>query len=497
MSSDRTPSPPKRFRLTRNFALLSAIVLLATALGLSLLYRSWAVGQMVAEAEQANVTAARLLANSLLNWNADILSHLAALPPDQLATRPEVAELEGHIGALVRQASIIKVKIYNLDGHTLFSTARDEIGKDEDDDEGVAAAAKGVVASELVHANTLDAFEGRISDRDVISSYVPIRAVSSQGIAGAEGPVIGVFEVYDDVTTFTAAINRFTYWLVWITVCSALLVNIVLILIVGRGDRLLQRQHERSLELARSVSRADAANRAKTEFLANMSHELRTPLNAIIGFSDLMLKQTFGALGDKRYTAYINDIRDAGQKLLETIDNMLDLMKIELGRMQVRTEDIRPKDLASEIVRMVEPTAKARQIVLRLDCDGNLPVLATDGPKLRKSLLSLLSNAIKFSPPGSPVILSCQPDQGGCRFAVIDRGIGMSAEEIPIALSPFRQVDGSLSRKFEGTGLGLPLAKDLVELLGGRLEVTSLPGSGTTVTICLPQDQAPQVLPGS
>ncbi|HWT98742.1 MAG TPA: HAMP domain-containing sensor histidine kinase [Terriglobales bacterium] len=510
MSPDRMPSPAKRFRLTRNFALLSAVVLLATALGLSLFYRSWAVEQMEAEAEQSNVSVARLLANSLLNWDPDILARLGAYSPGDLPGKSEVADLAAHISALVRHAPIIKVKIYDLDGHTLFSTDHQEIGANEDDDDGVISAAKGIVASELVHANTIDAFEGQISDRDIISSYVPIRAHAGQaapvsgGASGGQGAsgqgkaanIIGVFEVYTDVTSFVAAINRFTVWLIAITVGGALVINLVLVLIVGRGDRLLQRQHERSLELARTAAQADERNKAKTEFLANMSHELRTPLNAIIGFSDLMLKQTFGPLGDVRYGGYVSDIHAAGGQLLGTVENILDLTKIELGRMELRSSDVRPADVVDEVFRSVAPLAAAHAVDIRSELPEDLPVLVTDPGKLRKCLVSLMSNAVKFSPSGGTVILSCCRLGGGwCQFAVIDRGIGMSPEEIPIALSPFRQVDGSLARKFDGAGLGLPLAKALSTLLGGRLEIESAAGSGTIVTIMLPVHPVSETLP--
>jgi|GEM_PF-1475281 len=510
MSPDRMPSPAKRFRLTRNFALLSAVVLLATAVGLSLFYRSWAVEQMEAEAEQSNVSVARLLSNSLLNWDADILARLGAYSPGELPGKSEMADLATHIGALVRHAPIIKVKIYDLDGRTLFSTDHREIGEDEDDDDGVVAAAKGVVASELVHANTMDAFEGQISDRDIISSYVPIRANAgralsvSGGASGGQGAagqgkaadIIGVFEVYSDVTTFVAAINRFTVWLIAITVGGALVINLFLVLIVGRGDRLLQRQHERSLELARTATQADERNKAKTEFLANMSHELRTPLNAIIGFSDLMLKQTFGPLGDARYDGYVSDIYEAGGQLLGTVDNILDLTKIELGRMELHSSDVRPADVVNDVIRSVAPFASAHEVGIRSELPDDLPVLVTDPGKLRKCLVNLMSNAVKFSPSRGTVILSCRRlEAGWCQFAVIDHGIGMSAEEIPVALSAFRQVDGSLARKFEGAGLGLPLAKALGALLGGRLEIESAAGSGTTVTITLPAHPVPETLP--
>ncbi len=130
---------------------------------------------------------------------------------------------------------------------------------------------------------------------------------------GSDNQIIGVFEVYDDVTAFVAGIDHFTVWLIAITIAVAALANGILVLIVGRGDRLLQRQHQQSLELTRNVARAEAANKAKSEFLANMSHELRTPLNAIIGFSDVILQKAFGPLGDARYVGYIGDINVAGQ----------------------------------------------------------------------------------------------------------------------------------------------------------------------------------------
>ncbi|MDY0885047.1 HAMP domain-containing sensor histidine kinase [Dongia soli] len=477
----------KRFRLTRNFAILSAIVLIVTALGLTLFYRSWAVRQMEAEAEQSNVTAARLLANSLWDEHADVLRLLSALPPEQLQGRPEVELLNQDVKTLVKKAPIIQVKIYDLEGHTLFSTDPRQIGQDKSDDEGVESARNGVVASEMAHAHTVDAFEGAVTDRDIISSYVPIYGAK-------DGKVVGVFEVYDDVTVFVTAIDRFTYWLIGLTVAAFAIANGVLILIVGRGDRLLQRQHERSLELTRNVARAEAASKAKSQFLANMSHELRTPLNAIIGFSELIQHKTFGPLGDARYGAYVDDIHAAGRHLLTIINNILDLTKIELGRMPLQNSRTDPTALLREVARMVEPSLRSRNITLHLDIAPILPIFTTDAAKLRQCLINLLSNAIKFSPDGSSVRLSGRQTETGLYcFEVADQGIGMSSEDIPIALAPFGQIDSSLARKFEGTGLGLPLAQRFSELMGGVLSIASEPGHGTTVTITLP-DAGPESL---
>jgi signal transduction histidine kinase len=218
-----------------------------------------------------------------------------------------------------------------------------------------------------------------------------------------------------------------------------------------------------------------------------MSHELRTPLNAIIGFSDLILRKTFGPLGDVRYSDYMRDIHDAGTHLLRIINDILDLTKIELGRMPLQNSQADAKALLGEIARMLTPSLEDRQIALRLDVPVGLPPFMVDGAKLKQSLLNLLSNAIKFSPDNSSVSLSCRlASDGFYRFTVIDQGIGMAAADIPIALQPFGQIDSSLARKFEGTGLGLPLAKHFCELMGGSLEIDSELSQGTTVTITIP-----------
>jgi signal transduction histidine kinase len=224
-----------------------------------------------------------------------------------------------------------------------------------------------------------------------------------------------------------------------------------------------------------------------------MSHELRTPLNAIIGFSDLVLKKTYGPLGDARYSAYVGDIHAAGGHLLSIINSILDLTKIELGRMSLHHVQIAPAELVRETARLFQPELDARKIDLRLHFATDLPLVTIDAAKLKQCLLNLLSNAIKFSADGSLIEISCKRRAGDrYRFEVTDRGIGMSPDQIPIALSPFGQVDSSLARKFEGTGLGLPLAQRLSELMGGVLEINSVPGQGTTVSITVPDAGLPQ-----
>jgi signal transduction histidine kinase len=250
----------------------------------------------------------------------------------------------------------------------------------------------------------------------------------------------------------------------------------------------LIRAREVSEELRRARDEALGANQMKSEFLANVSHELRTPLNAIIGFSQAMQHEIVGPLGHPRYQEYAGDISSSGMHLLQLIDELLDISKIEAGRLEVSPEPVHLGRLLDSCLRFVDERARAKGIRLAAAWEPDAPLEAmADQLRMKQVLLNLLSNAVKFTAGGGAVAISARPrDDGFVALVVEDTGIGMHPEDIPVALEPFRQVDASLARRFEGTGLGLPLAKALVELQGGRIEIESAFGVGTTVTVCLP-----------
>ena len=256
-----------------------------------------------------------------------------------------------------------------------------------------------------------------------------------------------------------------------------------------------RRQAEEAMSRALA---AEEANRIKSEFLANMSHELRTPLNAIIGFSEMLDGKAFGPLGDPRNTEYIGDILSSGRQLLTVVNDILDLAKIEAGHMELHLEDVDPAEIARICRRQLAAQAETGGVDLRVDL-VDPPYLRADPKRLRQILLNLLSNAVKFTPPGGMVALSVEMEPGRAgapgRIAMVvaDTGVGMSPEQVKVALQPFRQVDGSRARHHEGTGLGLPLARRLTELHGGTLEINSMPGRGTIATVWLPDEAAVEI----
>ncbi len=232
---------------------------------------------------------------------------------------------------------------------------------------------------------------------------------------------------------------------------------------------------------------AEAASKSKTEFLANMSHELRTPLNAIIGFSSLMRDGLHGPLPGK-YQAYPGLIVESGEHLLDIINSVLDIAKAESDKLVLDRREVEVEPIVRFSSDLAVQMAAKAQVQYAVEMASDLPRLYADAPKLRQVLLNLLSNAIKFTPSGGRVTLKVQPgDLGGIAFLVQDTGIGMDAQNIEIALTPFGQVDAKLARKYGGVGLGLPLSKKLVELHGGTLEIESTLGAGTTVAVRLPE----------
>ena len=257
---------------------------------------------------------------------------------------------------------------------------------------------------------------------------------------------------------------------------------------IGSRDHQLKQQN---IELERSKNVAEQANIAKSQFLANISHELRTPLNAIIGFSSIITNQLFGPLGDDKYLDYAKDINDSGSHLLDIINDILDLSKAEAGKLDLNYEEIFVPKALKKCMTIISDRAEKGQVKLETNIEKGVPTLIADRLRFIQVVLNILSNAVKFTPVDGTVSLCAGAiEEEGVEthiaVSISDTGIGMSQDDIEKAFQSFGQVDSGLNRKYEGTGLGLPLTRKLVELHHGHINVESELGVGTTVTITMP-----------
>jgi len=243
----------------------------------------------------------------------------------------------------------------------------------------------------------------------------------------------------------------------------------------------------RNRELEEARHAAESANRSKSRFLATMSHELRTPLNAIIGFSDLIRTESLGQVQPAKYREYAEDIHISGQNLLSVINDILDMAKIEDGKMVLFEEAIDLPEQIAAATRFIAERARQNRVALERELQAGLPRLLADQRSVRHILLNLLTNAVKFTPTsGKITVRAHRTFEGGLALAVVDTGIGMSAEHVKVALTPFGEVANEYTRRHDGTGLGLPLVKSLAELHGAALRIDSELGAGTNVCITFP-----------
>ena len=448
--------PMGEFRLVRYFTLTSlvAFALVATVLGAA--YRHLAIDALVRTQEDANVNVTRIFANEL--WVKDFGPFVRAMTgrsAAELRAAPQIPALHAKVLALMRGSNVFKVKVYDLKGMTLYSTELKQIGEDKGGNAGVIAAAQGRIVSELVHRNTFSAIEKEVLDRDLIQSYIP---------AYEAGRISGVFEVYSDATLPSSEIGR-KQWLVAGAVVALLAVLYgALYFVVNRAQGIIRRQ-----------------SRARYHgFISKAAHELRTPITSIYGFTALLKTRSH----DPAVTRDVVDtIHEQAGRLVQTSNDLLDLSRIEARGAQAFAFVRQP--LAPLLERAAaEQVSPAEPRRVQVEVEPGLPELRLDRVKFAQLLANILGNAHKFSAPGTPVTLRafCEAERVG--ISVIDRGIGMSADELRHVFEPFWRADKA--SEIPGSGLGMSLAREIAQFHDGTIEVHSTPGEGTVVTIWLP-----------
>jgi len=470
------PSLPKIFA-----AIGAAIFVVAAGL---FGYVNWtrSVSQLTALGEDYNATLATALSNAARGELEPLLRAAVTMDGVDPTRDPHTTALREAVLDLAAGTRVAKVKIYDTNGLTAFSTDPRQIGEERGLYPRLRAALAGRTVSEIAYGEDFVDFGGRRVEADLLSSYLPIRA--------ADGQTIGVFEVDSDVTELNAEIvatEIFNFAI--LLLCFGAIYGLSRAT-VAAGNRMVARKHQENLELAAAMARAQAADRAKSEFLANMSHELRTPLNAIIGFSEVIKDPSFGPIEPSRYRDYAVEIHKSGQRLLDIIDNVLDLVRIEAGSVQPVLSEVDPARLIDAAVTRIRGLAEAAEVNLTLRLAQDLPGISTDPRRLNQVLNGILSNAIKFTPQGGRVSVRARWNEAADRveISIADTGIGIAPTDLPVTLAPFGRVDGAAHSEYPGTGLGLPLAERFTEFLGGEIEIQSRLGQGTEITLRLPRN---------
>ncbi len=482
------------FNLVKYFSLTSSIAFVVLLGVISFTLRANQIDKMIATTEYQNMVLAQSFANSMWDRFSTYVESASTLTGDQLRARPETAQIDQVVRKLTFDLPVLKVKIYSISGRTVYSSEQAQMGVDKSNNIGfLASAREGKPKSKLTYRDKFPAFSGEASNVNVVESYLPIRAF--------DGSIEGVFEIYFDATKSVNTINREIVESVLFLVVGFGLLYIALYLIINRADGVIRGQYgelqseikERKIiqeQLISAKRRAEVANRVKSEFLANMSHELRTPLNAVIGFSETLVDEIFGKLANEKQKEYLTDIHSSGQHLLELINDILDVSAIEAGKIEIHEAVVNVKRVADDAILLLKTRAEKGGVELKNMINGKDLKLRADERRVIQILVNLLSNAVKFSHyKGEVKIEGRRLENGAFVFEIVDNGIGMDDAGMAAAMEKFGQAHSSLEIDAEGTGLGLPLTKGLVEAHGGTLSLESEPGVGTTVKIEFPKER--------
>ena len=470
--------------LTGRFALLGLPIVVLTAALLIGTYRYVVLFNLQVSVEGVAGSMAQIFANTLWHDYRPLLQEGAGMGADAVRADPMTRALDREVRRVTAGTKVVKIKVYTVNGFTLYSTDPAQIGADYSREPAFLAALGGGTSSRLRRRDRFEAVGGPLTDLVVLETYVPARSPEDRS------RILAVLEIYTDVTELEIMVLdrpevRGAMLAIVLVLLSAFAAQLW---VLRRSEARVLLEHDRRVRANAELSRVDEASRAKSAFLANMSHELRTPLNAVIGFSDILQTEMFGPIGQRRYLDYAADINRAGRHLLRVIDDVLDLSKIEAGKVAVQVSVVDPAATIASALDMLATEADRLGVAIRRDLPSGVPLIATDDGKLRQIVLNVVSNAIKYTAAGGSVTvrLEVAADAPAVRIVMADTGIGMTADDLAVALTQFGRIQGSADSQRGGTRLGLPLTREFVRLLGGRFSIESAPGDGTTVTVDLP-----------
>lgn len=502
------------FAYLRYFAVISFAVVTIAAVGLGFYFRSEATDDLSDLVLKNNKVLVQGFINNI--WKNHRMVEMIKLfdkhniPQDQWHRYRGYKELQDQFSRDVfkyfEETPIAQVTIYTSRGDRVVAITQgriiDEKGKKavvvNEPSNALKAqdqARQGEVASALYTDASFEQANGAQVRGTLMQAIMPVFSANYVPLVrdpnyDKSNNVEGMVEIYYDITRQWEKVNYFQY----LTTAAIIVIFIVLIgaliVVASRAESIITKQHEANVELAAQAASAEAENQNKSQFLANISHELRTPLNAIIGFSEIIKNEVLGPLENQQYKDYIRDIHQSGVHLLSLINDILDYSKAEAGKLDLNLEDVDITKLIVTSMRLVSTRAEQAQVKLIQEIPKDHYIIKTDAKKFKQIMLNLLSNAVKFTPPAGQVKVTLWQNvvDGSVSIEVKDSGIGIAPKDISRALAPFGQVDSALSRKYEGTGLGLPLTKKFVEIMGGTFQIQSEENVGTVITFSLPAE---------
>lgn len=467
------------FRLLRYFVISSFVAFAVTVATLFALYRHHALSDLVALEEAKNTALSRAVANAVEGELGEYLALASRLGNEELQRVPEMHALRALMLAHMEGQSIVKIKVYSLDGRVVFSTETSQIGDDQSDNAGFITASKGGVASQLTHRDSFNAFDGLIEDRDVISSYIPLYGQS------AENSIDGAFEIYSDVTPLLARIDRTQITLLAIVSSILGLLYLFLLVVVRRADAII-RDQATDLQVARNM--AEQANAAKSEFVSFVAHELNAPITVMKMHADLLQRGVKGVLNEGQ-AKYVDVIQHNVDRMRALAADLADVSRLETGTFSMELDNVAMQDLLRDVTVSFRRLAEEKGVELTLDLAEDLPAAHADSQRLQQVVTNLVSNACKYTPPGGRITVAARragEAQEMIETIVQDTGIGIAPDEQSSIFQRFFRSRDDEALRNHGTGLGLYITRKLVELQGGRIWFESQFREGTTFYFTVP-----------
>lgn len=482
------------FNYLRIFSIVSLLIIIGAAYFVGLYYKHIASGDLVDMMKVNSQTLSQAYVNSVWDKHRNTLARLSRIDVEKWRNYREYQAFRRDTIDFFSKMAVNDMRIYLKNGALILSAnPAGDTGTTWVDTANsyFALALQGDFGQEVLEDGDYYLANGEMKTGTLVSSYLPIFSKNYvRVVAGdASNYIEAIIQIDYDVTKQWDKLTNFQY----IATCGIISIFVMLITLLiffsRRAESIIAKQHELNLELTAAAASAEAENRDKSMFLANISHELRTPLNAIIGFSEILSNDLATEL-EQRHKEYLRDIHSSGKHLLGLINDILEFSKAEAGKLEVDLSEVDGVKMVKNSIRLMIPRAEEAQVTLLEDLPKKHFILHTDAKKLKQVLLNLLSNSVKFTPPNGQVKVSAWHDTVRDRavFVVTDSGIGISPKDISKVMTPFGQVDSQLSRRYEGTGLGLPLSKKLVEILGGTFKIESEVDRGTTITIDVPMN---------